>query len=301
MTALGSRAVSVGDARSLPVEPPDALPGDPAALEERRARNAGTSGSRRVLVAGIRVVVVVAFLWFWEFVSGKPGKPHVLLDHYYVSKPSEIWEALRDWIHDGRLWSNVVATYRVAIGGFVVGSIAGAIVGFILGASRLAGDVLKPIVNAINSIPKLALLPLFFLWLGFDDTPRYALVSTVVFFLVFFNTFAGVREVDQGLVDMMRVMQAKRRHIFTTVLIPATMTWIITSMQFSVPYALVTAVTAEMLASNKGVGSLLTSSSSSFFTPGVFAAVVVMMAMSLALTSLMSVLESRLLRWKKTT
>jgi ABC-type nitrate/sulfonate/bicarbonate transport system, permease component len=258
------------------------------------------SGRRRRLgILGGRVLLIAGLLAAWEVFSGDPREPMTLIDEFYISKPSAMYEALRVWIENGVLVSNILVTLQETIIGFLIGAALGMIVGFLLGVSPVMSAIFSPIVAALYAIPRLALIPLFLLWFGLGMGAKLALVITVVFFLVFYNTHSGVRDVDQGLVDVLRVMKASRWHIHTKVTIPSAMTWIIAGLRVSVPYALVAAVTGEMTASNSGMGYLIIRASGQFHTAGVFAGILVLMVLALILGAVVAFLEKRLLGWKK--
>jgi NitT/TauT family transport system permease protein len=253
---------------------------------------------RRVLVNVTRLVLLALVLFAWEYFAGNPGKPHVLINEYYVSKPSAIWQALTSWVDQGVLWSNLWITVEETLLGFLIGAVAGCVIGLVLGVSRLLSDVLFPFITALNSTPRLALVPLFLLWFGLGSQARIVLVVTITFFLVFYATYAGVRDVDEQLLDVLRVLGGRSYQLHAKVTIPSAMVWIISGLRVSVPYALVAAVTAEMIASNQGMGYLLVNASGQFDTAGVFAGIAVLIVLGLVLNVGVSILESVLLRWR---
>lgn len=270
----------------------------PPQLAREIDREIARGRTRRRQIQLGRIGVVVAILAAWEVFSGTPGEPGVLIDKFYISQPSDVLAALWQWIVDGVLLTNLIATMQVTILGFICGATLGMIVGFSLGVNRFLSAIFSPIVAALYAIPRLALIPLFLLWFGLGIGSKLALVITVVFFLVFYNTHEGVREVDHGLIDVMRVMKANTWQIHQTVTVPSAMTWIIAGLRISVPYALVAAVTGEMTASNSGMGYLIIRASGQFYTAGVFAGIMVIMVFALLLGALVNLAERRLLRWK---
>jgi NitT/TauT family transport system permease protein len=249
---------------------------------------------------GARVLLLIVLICGWQFLVGKPGAhPWTLVDEYYVSKPSAIWDAVHGWLNQGVLFSNIWVTTKEMILGFAIGATLGLAIGFFIGTSKFVGEVLTPFISALYSVPRLALVPLFLIWFGLGIASKLAFVAMLVFFLVFYNTYAGVRDVDKDLLDTLRVMGARRRHLYLKVTLPSAMTWILAGLRTSAPYALVGAVTAEMISSNEGMGYLLTRSSGQFFTAGVFGAIVVMMVMAIAVNGLVVLAEHRLLSWKR--
>lgn len=251
-------------------------------------------------ILAVQVGLLLALVWSWEFLAGTPGEPHVLIDVYYTSEPSAVWSALLRWVDQGVLLPSIAVTVQETVVGFVVGAAIGLVGGLILGVNAYFATVLAPFISALYSIPRLALVPLFMLWFGVGLTSKVALVASVVAFLVFYATYAGVKDVDRHLVDKLRLMRATTWQVHAKVTVPSAMTFILSGLSISAPYALVVAVTAEMLGSNRGMGYLLVNSSGQFYTAGVFAAITVMMLMGIGLMLLVRLLESRLLRWKTT-
>ena len=263
---------------------------DTRAGTSHRTRTLRSFLTGRVFVLLLQILICVGFLLIWEYGG--------LVDELYVSRPSAIFRAIQRWQSEGSLVPNLIVTAQTTAFGFVLGGALGLVVGFALGVNDFLGKVFRPFVTALNSVPRLALVPLFIIWFGLGMSSKVALVTTVVFFLIFYNTYAGVRDVDRQIVDVVRLMKARRRHIYLKVILPSAMTWIIAGMRVSVPYALVAAVTAEMLASNRGMGYLLQRSAGQFYMPGVFAAIIVMVVLAMVLMAFVSVVERRLMAWK---
>jgi NitT/TauT family transport system permease protein len=252
----------------------------------------------RIIVLTSQILLAVVLLALWEICAGPREAPGTLVDEFYISRPSLIIDALRRWIDQDILWISIYVTLLNTVLGFLIGTVLGLVAGFALGTNRTLAEIMQPYITALYSIPRLALVPLFMLWFGIGVGMKLALIASVVFFLIFYATFAGVREVDQDMMDKLRLMRASWWGVTRKVTIPSAMSFIISGLRVSLPYALVVEVTAEMMSSNSGMGFLLIRSSSQFYTPGVFAAIVVMMVMGIVLTGGIVVLEKRLLGWK---
>lgn len=259
----------------------------------RRARQ-----RRRTMILVIQAALAVGILILWEWAAGPRETPGILIDEFYISRPSLIGNALTRWLAEGVLWISIYYTLQSTVLGFLIGTALGLVIGFVLGVNPVLAAVFQPFINALYSIPRLALVPLFMLWFGIGIGSKLAVVVAVVFFLVFFATFSGVKNVDQELLDKLRLMRASWWSVHWKVTLPSATTFIISGLSISLPYALVAQVTAEMLSSNRGMGYLLIRSSSQFYTPGVFAAITVLMVMGVALTWFIRLLENWLLRWK---
>jgi NitT/TauT family transport system permease protein len=193
---------------------------------------------------------------------------------------------------------HTIITLQETLLGLFFGIITGIAAGFLFGLQPLLAKIFDPFITAIYSIPKIALAPLFILWFGIDIQMKVILASVTVFFLVFFNTLAGVRNVDQHLIDAVRLMGGRYRDIMTKVVVPSTVGYILTGVHIAIPYALIGAVVAELIASNRGLGYLIDSSATSFNTAGVFAALLVLSIIGGVLNAVVNWIDRMTSRWK---
>jgi NitT/TauT family transport system permease protein len=249
-------------------------------------------------LALIRLAVLAGVVIVWQLASGNSKTEAVLIDKFWVSRPSDILARLADWVTTGKLWLHLAVTLQEMATGLIIGSIIGVVTGFVLGQSLTFARLFDPFIMAIYSIPKLALAPLFILWFGVGIEPKVVLVATVVFFLVFLNTYAGVRDVDQELLDIIRLMGAGPRDLVLKVVLPSSSAWILTGLKQAVPNSLIGAVVGEIMASNRGLGFLLINAQGQFDTAGVFAAILILMLMGLVINEGVNRAETYLLRWK---
>lgn len=252
------------------------------------------SSSRSTVAVGLlRLGVLVVALVAWQLVA-------VALDiEFFISKPSEVWAQLSDWITSGYLLDNLGVTLQATLYGFLLGSASGIVAGFVLGLIPLLGRLLDPFITAVYSLPKLALAPLFVLWFGIDLEMKVVLTAVIVFFLVFWNTYTGVRETDEELVDVLRVMGARRRDMIRKIVLPGSLTYIYVGLKLAIPYALVGAVVGELIASNQGLGYILMSAAGAFNTAGIMAALVVLMVIATLMNTLLNFTEVYVMRWKR--
>lgn len=249
----------------------------------------------RIKLIAWRLLIFAVLMAAWE-----AGVRYKLIDPYFTSQPSEIVKRLHDWAVGGQLVQHVPITILEAFLGFVIGTAVGGLTGFIFGWFEKVADLLDPFIIAIYSLPKVALAPLFILWFGIGIETKIILTAVIVFFLVFYNTYAGVRDVNRELVDIVRLMGAGTLQVLWRVVLPSALTVIFVGLRVSVPYALIGAVVGEMMASNRGIGFLLTNSTGQFDTAGAFAALVLLVIISTFLNGMIVALEKYLLRWKKT-
>ncbi|HXE22268.1 MAG TPA: ABC transporter permease [Rhodoferax sp.] len=268
---------------------PDATPEISVALPNETVRAARSEWLVTLLW---RVGLAVVLLALWQLLSGRVIKP------FWISSPLAIADQLGVWIAGGELWLHVEVTLTETVLGFVFGAIAGIAVGLALGLNRRLAAVLDPFIVALYSLPKIALAPLFILWFGVGLTSKVVLSTFIVFFLVFYNTYAGTLAVEAELVDVLRLMGARPAQIVRKVILPSVVIWIFTGMKVSVPYALIGAVVGEMMASNRGLGYLIQASAGQYDTGGVFAALFVLMIISTVLHGALKLCEQRMMRWK---
>lgn len=148
------------------------------------------------------------------------------------------------------------------------------------------------------SLPKVALAPLFVLWFGIWIDMKILLTATIVFFLVFLNTYTGVRAVSREQIAVLRLMGANERHVLFKVVLPPAVTWVFTGLRLSVPYALIGAIVGELIALNRGLGYLLADSAGQFDTTGVFIALIGIMFMAFCLNAAVKLLEIKAMPWR---
>ena len=237
-----------------------------------------------------QIAVGLALLGGWEAIGRISGG-------VWTSRPTLIAAKLAVWLQ-GSIYPHIATTLCEVITGLVVGSLLGALAGLMLGRSPIAAGILRPIVVAFYSIPLVALAPLFIMFFGLDMLPKIVLVSIVVFFLLFFNTFAGASSVDHDLVAQVQLMGSNRRELFQKVVAPACMAWIIGGIKTALPYALVAATTGEMLAARRGLGFLISDAASQFDMTSMYAALFILMLLGLCVSELATSGERHLLRWR---
>jgi len=247
---------------------------------------------RRIENLGLQLLLLGAFLALWEYASGR------WVEKILVSSPSDIWLVIVRWIGDGTYLTNLSVTLEATLGGFALGAGLGMAVGFATGLWKRLGEVLQPILMALYTLPRLALAPLFLMWFGLGMEFRVVFAATIVFFLVYYNTFFGVREVSRDLINAVRIMGAGRFQVLVRVIAPSALVWVAAGLKISVPYALVGVVVAEMIAGNSGMGYLLSRAAGQFSAAQSFAAIFGLLIMALILDWLITLLSARALRWK---
>lgn len=240
-----------------------------------------------------QLAVGVAALGAWE-----GGVRAGLLDQFFFSRPSDIGARLGEWLRSGSIWAHLGTTLAEAALAFLIGVALGVAMGFALARMPRLAAVLDPYIRIANALPRVVLAPIFLLWFGLGIWSKVALGVTVVFFIVFFNTWQGVREVDPVLVNNARMLGASERQLTRHVLLPSALSWIFSSLHISIGFAMIAVVVGEYLGASRGVGYLIAQAEGVFDTTGVFAGMAVLAAVVLAVGAGVNRLELWLLRWK---
>ena len=254
------------------------------------AEKGGLSQGQKVLLG--QLIATLAFLALWEYAAGH------WIDVFFISKPSLIAVKLWSEFFEPSFYNDMRVTGLEMFGGYGIGGLGGVLCGALLARWPIAAQILDPIFVALNSIPRIALAPLLIIWFGIDMSSKIVLAATLVFFLTFFNTLAGVLNVEAGLVNVARVQGASDWQIFTKVMLPAATSWIMTGLRTALPFALIGVIVGEFLAASEGLGYRLNQYSTTYNTTGTMAMLVVMMVLMMLLNHLMVRSERRLLKWK---
>ena len=273
----------VGERRSIDPLDPTKLRQD---FEERHRQR-----RRKILL--LRVTLGLGALMGWELAS------RYLIAPFWIGRPSDILIRLKVWYFTGFFFPHLWVTLKEMAIGFSIGLVLAIVAGLVLGTQKTVARILEPYLMAIWSVPVIVLGPLFILYFGIGITSKVVLVATTVFFLIFFNTFTGIRSVDQIWIDTMRTMGASQRALFIKVMLPASALWVFASFKNAIPYTLVAAVVGEFIASSKGIGFLIQDASGLMDTTGVFAALFNLMIIGLILNEIVERSERWMLRWKE--
>lgn len=268
---------------------------DDFAAEElaAHAQEAHQRGVERALQAVVFAVIIGG----WEL-----GARTGLADPFFFGQPSAIVATIWRWstrgTPQGPLWAHIVITLEETVLAFMIGVVLGVVAGFALGRNRTLAAVFGPYVRMGNAIPRVILGSIFVIWLGLGMASKVALGVTLTFFVVFFNAFQGVREVDPNLINNARVLGASPRTLSFDVMLPSALSWITSSLHTSFGFALVGAVVGEFIGANQGLGYLVASAQGAFNANGVFAAMVILSIVALIADFLVTRLEIRLTPWR---
>jgi len=238
-----------------------------------------------------RLILIVVLVVLWQIIS---DAGHLSL---YMSSPTSVLSKLTTWFNNGTLGTAVGVTLEESVIGYVIGSAVGAVVGFVLGRIEFVGKLLDPIVLALYAVPKIALAPLFVLWLGIGITTKISVAALLVYFLVFYNTYAGTKQIDERLCDQARLMGANNWEVMSKLVIPQAASWCFVGLRIALPYSLTGAVVGEFISSTEGIGYEINNATATFDTAGVFAGVVLLTVIALVLNMILDVVEKRMSRW----
>ncbi|HXP93008.1 MAG TPA: ABC transporter permease [Candidatus Binatia bacterium] len=246
---------------------------------------------RAELWAG-RLTMGIVIIGFWEFASGR------FFNDFWVSRPSAILQRIGEMAASGDLWFHLQTTLEETLTGLLIGMVIGTIAGVTLAFSGQFAGWIFPYIMAVYSLPKVALAPLFVVWFGIGLLSKVLMVTTMVMFVAFYNAFEGVRNIDPDLLDMMRTFRAGRWTTLTWVILPSITTWVLTSLRLGIGLALIGSVIAELVGANRGIGYYITKSAGTLDTTGIFAGLVIIMLVAVALEAGVAQVEKRLLRYR---
>jgi NitT/TauT family transport system permease protein len=237
-----------------------------------------------------QTLTLVTFLGAWQWASGRLVAP------VYVSSPSGMVGALQENF-DG-IMTDTVSTVSAALEGLAAGLVLGVAFGYMFARARWLSTVLNPFMLALNSLPRPALAPLFVIWFGLGQTSKVLLSFSIVFFLVFYNTYAGVENVSRIVTQGMQSMGASRWQVFRFVVMPSITSWVFAALRLAVAYSMFGAIVAELAGSTEGLGYRLMVARGLLQTDEVFAILLVLVVVSVSLTLAAKLAEDRILRWR---
>ena len=236
--------------------------------------------------------LLLIILLVWHFASKDPKVA------FFFGEPVKIAIRVWEWFSDGEVYQHLWVTLSETMLAFFIGTAPGLGGGLWLALSPMASAILDPYIKAANSMPRVILAPIFGMWFGLGIWSKVALAVTLVFFIVFFNVYQGVREVSPTLLDNARMLGANRKHLLRYVYLPSATSWVFSSLHSSVGLAFVGAVVGEYLGSAAGVGYLILQAEGTFDVNTVFAGIVVLTIFALVLDGLVGLAERRFMRWQ---
>jgi NitT/TauT family transport system permease protein len=253
----------------------------------------------------VTILAVILIAWEWlttvKAISRTPG--FYWLDPFFISRPSAIARRLAFLASDQvrlSIWQMALSTVQSTLLGFLVGVSTGFVAGLVLGRHDRLARILDPYIVAFNSLPRIALVPLITMVFGFGILAKVVLAWTIVFFIVFFNTFQGARSVDGDLIHSARFLGAGERQIMRTVIVPSALAWTFASLTPSISFALIGVVVGEFLGgeSGGGLGYLIIQSLGTLNAADMMVALLALGVIGIVMALGIKQVERRLLRWR---
>jgi NitT/TauT family transport system permease protein len=261
-------------------------------LPTRAARQRVGVFSGNLKKFGVQVLAAALLLAAWQLASGR------IIAELYVSSPQAVADRLIELIRDGRLLPNAWVTFSQAGLGFLVGMVAGIVIGNLMGTIRVLGRVASPYVTFFYTMPRIAIAPLFVIWLGVGFNFKAAFVAFVVVFIFITPTYAGLSSMDPDLASGIKVMGASRWKVIWMAIFPQQVLWITTTVKLALPTAIATDITAEFVASHSGLGFMMNDAAGILDTASLLAEVVFISIVVTALLGIVSLVEHRWFRWR---
>ena len=248
--------------------------------------------SSRLWVRAWQLGILAASVGAWEGLV-RAG----VLDEFFFSRPSAILGRVQEWFAEGAIYRHLWVTLAEVVAAFLLATVLAVVLGLWLALVPAVAQILDPYIKAFNSLPRVILAPIFTLWFGLGMLSKIALGMTLVFFVAFFNTYQGVREVNPAVIANARMLGAQPGHLLWHVYLPAAASWILSSLRASIGFAVVGAVVGEYLGSAVGLGYVIAQAEGVFDATGVFAGMAVLATFVLLLDQAVSTVERRLLVW----
>ena len=252
-----------------------------------------------------QLVILAVLFTLWQVLAQPDLLPPFVCENpnraaFFFGEPVKIFKAIWVWFSEGAIYQHLWVTLEETVLAFVIGSVLGLAVGLWLGLSPTASALMDPYITAMNAMPRVVLAPIFMVWFGLGIWSKVALCVTLVFFIVFFNVYQGVKEVSPVVLNNTMMLGANRRQLLRYVYLPSATSWVFSSLHTAVGMAFVGAVVGEYLGSARGVGYLIQQAEGAFDINTVFAGILVLTAFALVLDVAVTKVERRLLVWRPT-
>src|SRR5216684_3118114 len=260
-------------------------------------------GGGRLRLRTFQVLLAVLLLVIWYVLTSPTLLPPIYFAEanqaaFFFGEPVKVFARLWQWFVSGEIYEHLWVTLVETLLAFLIGTVSGVAIGLWLALSPTASAVLDPYIKAVNAMPRVILAPIFFVWFGLGIGSKVALGVTLVFFIVFFNVYQGVREVSPVVLANARMLGASPRQLLRHVYLPSATSWVFSSLHISVGMAFVGAVVGEYLGSAAGVGYLILQAEGTFDINSVFAGILVLTAFALLLDLAVTRAERHLLTWR---
>jgi NitT/TauT family transport system permease protein len=262
----------------------------PGNVEQEAAMLKPAKPGRTALLAYQLLLLLLVFL-AWHLLSGTQQAA------FFLGEPAAVLKTIRAWFWGGDIYIHIAVTLVETLLAFGGGTVLGLAVGLWLALSPVTSAILGPYIKAANAMPRVVLAPIFAIWFGLGIWSKVALGMTLVFFIVFFNVYQGVREVNPSVLKSARMLGASRRQLLRSIYLPSATSWVFSSLHTAVGLAFVGAVVGEYLGSARGVGYLILQAEGTFDVNTVCAGILVLTVFALLLDGAVGMLERWLIKW----
>lgn len=243
---------------------------------------------RKALTVAVFVAVVAA----WQLVVSALGVSHLIFPG-----PVGVARSVYEVFQSGEVWPHLGVTLYEILAGFALGAFAGFVLGALIGQSALLELVLYPYVVAFQTVPKVAVAPLFVLWFGFDTTSKVVITATIVFFPVLANTIVGLRSAPREQIDLMHAFTASGWHVFRMVRLPHALPYVFAGLDIGIVLAVIGAIVGEFVGAQAGLGYLILQRNFSMDAAGMFAILIVLSAIGIVLHGVVKAIARRVVFW----
>ncbi|QJB56830.1 ABC transporter permease [Pseudodesulfovibrio sp. zrk46] len=237
--------------------------------------------------------MVSALLVIWEVATRTK-----FINTFYASQPTVIASDFYHFVTSGDILPHLLTTLQEALFGLFFGTIAGIICGVALGKTKRLADLFEPIITALYGIPKLALAPIFILWFGLGMESKIFLSALLVFYLVFFSTYSGIRNINPDIIATVQLMGANRHQIFFKVTLPSCVPWVLTGIRGGIGASLIGAIVGEYMGASAGLGWMIQYATTTYQIERVMSCILALLLIGLVLNKGLRMCEKRLLRWR---
>lgn len=244
---------------------------------------------------GVLAVLLVLFVVIWQMLADRE-----MIDPLFFSSPKRIWADLVEMFSTGYIFPHIGITLYAAFMGLFYGIVFGTLIALIVGNSPMLAHIVEPVFVGIHGLPLLALGPLFVVWFGIGITSKIVMATISVFFLVFFNIYAGVKDVDIQLIQTLQIMRASKIQFVTKVILPSCVPWLIASLKSGVGGAVLGAIVGEYLGATAGLGWVIQSAGGYYNITRVISCVLVLMVIMFILNAVVSWIDRKVLKWRPT-
>jgi NitT/TauT family transport system permease protein len=262
-----------------------------ATLEQKSQSLARVKWREAFWLIPLQIAILLGLLLLWQVSVSQQNL-------MFFSRPTLVAQRLYELFVGGEIYRHILVTLQEVLIGYAIGAALGLVLGFILGRSKLLSKIFQPFIIGLYSIPKIALAPLLIVWFGLGMESKIAVVVLATFFLVFFNTYSGLINVNEELVQLARLMKASWMQTIGRVILPASAGQIFIGLKTAVPYAVIGAVIGEYIGADQGLGYFVLYASQTFDAPSLFAGIVVLVVLVFAANVILGAIERRVMKWR---